>query len=336
MAARWTILTPTTAAGAVAGVLIVADSAHELDALGARLLGGAPPIGAVRLRRVLDVDDAVLARWSDRSIQIMPHAGAAVMRALLAALEAAGVASSMGEPASAMYPEARDRIEADMLAALARARSPLAIDLILRHAERCRRGEPPVSSEQSAQMRRLIDPALVVAVGAPNIGKSTLINALAGRQVSIVADEPGTTRDHVGAMLELDGVVVRYLDTPGIRAEEHAGGAPEVERLAIEQAMGVAAGADLLLLCGDPMQRAVLPPALSGALSGALGGGAGIASLRVCLRGDLLNGGSPSWEADAVVSAARGQGVAELARLVSLALVPRSARGAVGAWRFWE
>src|SRR6185295_9068425 len=109
-------------------------------------------------------------------------------------------------------------------------------------------GAPPrEAGERDRVLRRLIDPPLVVALGPPNVGKSSLVNALAGRSVSIVADEPGTTRDHVGVMLDLGGLVVRYVDTPGLRQ-----GADELEREAVSGAMEVASRADLLLVCGDP------------------------------------------------------------------------------------
>ena len=57
----------------------------------------------------------------------------------------------------------------------------------------------------------------VVIVGAPNAGKSSLLNALARRDVAIVTDEPGTTRDLVHVALDLDGVKVVVTDTAGIR-----------------------------------------------------------------------------------------------------------------------
>ncbi len=63
---------------------------------------------------------------------------------------------------------------------------------------RPKRFKNPASEARDRVLRRLIDPPLVVAIGPPNIGKSSLLNALAGRSVALVADEAGTTRDHVG------------------------------------------------------------------------------------------------------------------------------------------
>ena len=57
----------------------------------------------------------------------------------------------------------------------------------------------------------------VVIVGAPNAGKSSLLNALAGRDVAIVSDEPGTTRDLIEIKLDLNGLPVLVTDTAGLR-----------------------------------------------------------------------------------------------------------------------
>jgi tRNA modification GTPase len=86
----------------------------------------------------------------------------------------------------------------------------------------------------------------VVIVGAPNAGKSSLLNALARRDAAIVSDEPGTTRDLVELALDLNGVKVRLTDTAGMR--EDAG---KVEAIGIERARQRAETADLVLLLAD-------------------------------------------------------------------------------------
>lgn len=83
----------------------------------------------------------------------------------------------------------------------------------------------------------------VVILGAPNAGKSSLLNALARRDVAIVTPEPGTTRDLVRVELDLGGVKVVVTDTAGIREE-----AGTVEALGIERALASAANADLVIL----------------------------------------------------------------------------------------
>jgi len=96
----------------------------------------------------------------------------------------------------------------------------------------------------------------VVIVGAPNAGKSSLLNALARRDAAIVSDEPGTTRDLVELALDLNGVKVRLTDTAGIRD-----GAGKVETIGIERARQRAETADLVLLLADvASDRPGLPP----------------------------------------------------------------------------
>lgn len=82
----------------------------------------------------------------------------------------------------------------------------------------------------------------VVILGAPNAGKSSLLNALARRDVAIVTDEPGTTRDLVEVALDLAGMKVVVVDTAGIR--DAAG---RVEAIGIERALARARNADLIL-----------------------------------------------------------------------------------------
>lgn len=86
----------------------------------------------------------------------------------------------------------------------------------------------------------------VVILGAPNAGKSSLLNALAKRDAAIVTDEPGTTRDLIEVVLDLDGRKVRLTDTAGLRE-----GVGVVETIGIEKAITRARAADLVLLLED-------------------------------------------------------------------------------------
>lgn len=93
------------------------------------------------------------------------------------------------------------------------------------------------------------DGVSVVILGAPNAGKSSLINALAQRDVAIVSDEPGTTRDLVEVVLNLDGLKVIVTDTAGIRARPE-----KVEEIGIVRARDRAREAHLVLLVTDASQ----------------------------------------------------------------------------------
>ncbi len=91
-----------------------------------------------------------------------------------------------------------------------------------------------------AMTERLRSGWRVAILGAPNAGKSTLINALAQRDIAITSDIPGTTRDSIEVSLELDGFPVTLIDTAGIRETEDA-----VEREGVRRSGFVSKEADL-------------------------------------------------------------------------------------------
>lgn len=86
----------------------------------------------------------------------------------------------------------------------------------------------------------------VAVIGPPNAGKSSLVNALARRDVAIVSEVPGTTRDIVETRLDLDGYCVHLADTAGLRATADA-----IEAEGVRRALARAQGADLTLLVLD-------------------------------------------------------------------------------------
>jgi len=312
--ATWTILTPPAAQGAIGVIQLRAPSADDLTALLASLSLPVEP-GRPALRDLLGVDRGLAVRWGPTTADLFCHGGPAVIRRLAAGLEGREV--RRGDTAQAEFPEAADDHEARMLAALAQAASPRAIDLLLDQPRRWRAWRGGACADASV-LNRLIDPPLVVALGPANIGKSTLLNALAGRAVAIVADQPGTTRDHVGAMLELDGLAVRYLDTPGLLPDPG-----ELDRRAQDLVRHAIEAADLVLACGDPLtpgpdqMRPDRPP-----------------GLRVCLRADL---GEPAWAHDLALSVhGSRRGLDALARAVRVRLLPDSALADPRPWRFWE
>jgi tRNA modification GTPase len=89
---------------------------------------------------------------------------------------------------------------------------------------------------------RLRDGLVVAIAGPPNVGKSTLMNQLARREVAIVSPHAGTTRDIIEIQLDLDGYPVTVIDTAGIRATEDP-----VEQEGVRRARARAAEADLVL-----------------------------------------------------------------------------------------
>ena len=99
------------------------------------------------------------------------------------------------------------------------------------------------TSDQGALVH---DGALVVLAGAPNVGKSSLFNALLGETRAIVADVPGTTRDAIEAVLDLPRWPLRLVDTAGLRETTEG-----VERLGIEVSGRYLGQAAVVLACGD-------------------------------------------------------------------------------------
>ena len=103
-------------------------------------------------------------------------------------------------------------------------------------------------SRQGALLREGLH---VVLVGSPNVGKSSLLNALAGADVAIVTPIPGTTRDRIAQDIQVGGIPLAIVDTAGLRATADA-----VERLGIQRTLGAVAEADVVLHLVDATQPA--------------------------------------------------------------------------------
>jgi tRNA modification GTPase len=95
----------------------------------------------------------------------------------------------------------------------------------------------------------------VVLAGQPNVGKSSLLNALAGAELAIVTAIPGTTRDKVSQTIQIEGVPLHVTDTAGLRAEADA--ADEVERIGIARSWAAIADADAVLFLHDLTRQGV-------------------------------------------------------------------------------
>ena len=93
----------------------------------------------------------------------------------------------------------------------------------------------------------------VVLAGQPNVGKSSLLNALAGAELAIVTAIPGTTRDKVSETIQIEGVPLHVIDTAGLRADGEAG--DEVERIGIARSWAAIAEADAVIFLHDLTRR---------------------------------------------------------------------------------
>ena len=87
----------------------------------------------------------------------------------------------------------------------------------------------------------------VAIIGAPNVGKSTLLNALVGEERAIVSDIQGTTRDAIEDEIQLSGITFRFIDTAGIRHTND-----QIETLGIERSIAAAQRAQIVLLMTEP------------------------------------------------------------------------------------
>ena len=93
----------------------------------------------------------------------------------------------------------------------------------------------------------------VVLAGQPNVGKSSLLNALAGAELAIVTAIPGTTRDKVSQTIQIEGVPLHVVDTAGLRADGEA--SDEVERIGIVRSWDAIAQADAVIFLHDLTRR---------------------------------------------------------------------------------
>ena len=100
--------------------------------------------------------------------------------------------------------------------------------------------------DRARQGALLRDGMRVVLAGQPNVGKSSLLNALAGAELAIVTATPGTTRDKVGQTIQIEGVPVHVVDTAGLREATE-----EVERIGIARSWGEIEGADAVVFLHD-------------------------------------------------------------------------------------
>ncbi len=156
-----------------------------------------------------------------------------------------------------------------------------------------------VSSQLSRRGIRVREGLIVAIIGAPNIGKSSLLNRLAERDVAITSPHPGTTRDALEAWVEIAGIGVTLIDTAGLRETDDP-----VEAEGVRRARTRAAEADLVLHVADAREAGEATGSVVGTLlvankidlaaapAGWLGvsaqTGAGLDRLRASLQTEIL------------------------------------------------
>ncbi|PTS89998.1 tRNA uridine-5-carboxymethylaminomethyl(34) synthesis GTPase MnmE [Sphingomonas sp. HMWF008] len=143
-------------------------------------------------------------------------------------------------------------------------------------------------------VERLHHGVRVVIAGPPNSGKSTLLNALTGRDVAIVSPISGTTRDRIEAAVVRDGLAYILTDTAGLTGNP----GDEIERIGIERARTAIEGADIVLWLDEAGQG-------------------GVNDIRVHARADVAGRQAPKHGEDVVVSARTGVGIDALWTLMA-------------------
>lgn len=208
-------------------------------------------------------EDVVVCRTDEATIEVSCHGGRAAIDRVLESLRLAGASVCDWQTQQC---EITSPFESELLDALSRGVTARASGVLLDQMsgvlqdslnammsledERFLAGLNGLL-EWSSFGLHLTDPWRVVLAGRPNVGKSTLINALLGFQRAIVFDQPGTTRDVVTGQTAFDGWPFQIADTAGIRST-----VDELERAGIDRARRTVETADLLCLLLDTSQPA--------------------------------------------------------------------------------
>ena len=214
---------------------------------------GRPIHGELRDDAGVIDDPVVVLREDGFAADITLHGGAWIARCVMTLAEGDGFAISAVDAETIGSTDAATIFEHELLVSLPRARTELAVRTLLAQPSAWRRLSSTYPTEAMIQamlvdrsLEHLLSPPTLAIVGLPNAGKSTLANRMFGQQRSIVSPHEGTTRDWVGEEANLDGLIVKLIDTPGRRTTDDA-----IERAAITASDAAIGGADALLLLLD-------------------------------------------------------------------------------------
>jgi tRNA modification GTPase len=340
-----TVLTPE-GRGAIGVIRVWGESAVEVaDAVFRPARGGKlslSPSGHLRLGRIGRGlgDEVVVVRLDDQPpvVEIQSHGGPAALGLVVEALQEAG--AEVAASVRWLEHEAGSPVQAAALEDLAQATTLRTAEILLEQAqgaldselitliEELRRS-PQAALERIDRLigrgavgLKLLSGWRVVIVGRPNVGKSRLLNALAGFRRTIVDPTPGTTRDAVSVHTAFDGWPVGLVDTAGLRATDDL-----IERSGIERAERHRQLADLVLKVIDrseplqPEDRALLESRER--------------ALVLASKADL----APAWEPGALglepgaihtISAERGEGLDSLIAGIVARIVPKATEPGAG------
>ena len=201
------------------------------------------------------IDDVVAVLIDENTVDLNLHGGTWVVRRVMELARRNGfeVADTQPMPLPLEAADAAAVLEGEILSHLPMAQTELGVRVLL--AQRQAWGRMDASPPDETELRRMLDdatldcllrPRRLAIVGAANVGKSTIANQLFARERSITADVPGTTRDWVGEIANIDGLPVMLLDTPGLRQTDDP-----IEAAAIHASAEEVGRADAILLVID-------------------------------------------------------------------------------------
>lgn len=246
-------ITLITAPG-IAAIAVVRLSGPGVDAFLAQHFSKPVPVGRCVHGDLHDgnrvIDDAVAVRTGDL-LDLNLHGGTWVVRSTLQLAQNAGF-----EISDARATDGQTEMWDEVLRALPLAATEQAVRMLLAQPVAWESISNPAEILADSSGKWLVQRPCVAIVGPANVGKSTLANQLFGQARSITADLPGTTRDWVGEIANLDGLAVMLLDTPGIRETTDA-----IEAAAIEGSARQIRSADLVVLVLDqslPLERGMV------------------------------------------------------------------------------
>ncbi len=351
----------TTAASGAVGVLHMRAQPQRLCTTLSITL---PDIGHASLRRICNLDEALVLRATHDTIIVTPHGGPRLRQRLVRAISDAGISFvSPNELSPAdIFMESTSDIQARMLYTLARAASADAIALLLAQPARWEKCGAPTTADapRSNRLRHLIDPPTVVIAGAPNAGKSTLLNALLGRTAAVTSPIAGTTRDFVSANIVLAGLACRVVDAPGFMennvSKNNLSEMSVLEKSSLDTDMNQTNSNQSAMQSANQApsslqaQRAIDQAAIARARQEILGANLVIALaapdqawpniehsniLRVRSMSDIAPPHTPRGADSLQLSALTGDGLIEFAQLVREKLVPAADIASDRPWQFW-
>jgi tRNA modification GTPase len=240
---RCALLTPP-GRGAIAVIAVFGEAAAEVveplfESASRRSLRSAATNAILYGHWRATGEDVILTRYADR-VEIHCHGGQAAPTAILLSLETAGVPQI--DPIGAAQHLFRRSWQSEIASALARATTERTAEILLTQFNRSpsliRQLGQHLAKPNSVHLKSVLDsikeslsfaefgrhltnPWSVVLCGPPNVGKSSLINALVGFDRAIVHHEAGTTRDVVTQLSAIDGWPVEFKDTAGLRDAEN-------------------------------------------------------------------------------------------------------------------